>query len=397
MSESKQRNTWMLVYTLYPYDSRVRREAESVAALQGHDVRVLCLKEEETPRTYELQGVTVDELNVPKYRGKGAGRYVFSYLVFLGHGFLAVSRSFFRGKVDIVHVHNMPNFIVFSALLPKIFGKKIILDIHDTLIETYAAKFAGKDLKWKLLYSILRFEEYVSCWFADNIICVNEIQRQKLVDRGIKETKITVIKNVPDSKYFDYKRTIVEKKEGGFRLVYHGTVAYRQGTDLAILAVNRIKENIEGLTFLVMGEGDDWRANIELVQELDAQESVFFKKAVPVEELASILEDADLGIIPNRRSIASELMLPVKMLEYVALGIPVVVPKLKTIQHYFTDEMVYYFDPDDDVALANAILSAYGDKEGRSAKALRAKSFYEKFGWDLHKDRLLNLYRQPKK
>jgi glycosyltransferase involved in cell wall biosynthesis len=101
----------------------------------------------------------------------------------------------------------------------------------------------------------------------------------------------------------------------------------------------------------------------------------------------------DLGVISNRDNIASELMLPVKMLEYVSMGIPVVVPRLKTIQYYFTDDMVFYFNPDDVQSLSHAIRHAYQDKPARQAKGERAKSFLDKYGWDTHKFDLINMYR----
>jgi len=94
----------------------------------------------------------------------------------------------------------MPDFIVFSALSPKIFGKKIILDIHDTMLETYNAKFGS--LMHGLLSWLLHVEERISCRFANKIICVNHVQKEVIVSRGENPSKITVLLNVPDHKRF---------------------------------------------------------------------------------------------------------------------------------------------------------------------------------------------------
>jgi len=85
-------------------------------------------------------------------------------------------------------------------------------------------------------------------------------------------------------------------------------------------------------------------------------------------------------------------MLPVKMLEYVALNIPVVVPRLPTVQYYFSDEMVSYFEPEDSDALAASILALYRDKEKRKRQARSARKFLDQFGWEIHQKDFLELY-----
>jgi len=102
----------------------------------------------------------------------------------------------------------------------------------------------------------------------------------------------------------------------------------------------------------------------------------------------------DLGIIPNKRNMATELMLPVKMLEYVAIGIPVVSARLKTIEHYFSNNMVTFFEPENVESMANAILSMYRDKNRRREQALEARKFIERYGWEKHKKDLIQLYQE---
>ena len=111
-----------------------------------------------------------------------------------------------------------------------------------------------------------------------------------------------------------------------------------------------------------------------------------FLGRVPLEGLIPILEEMDLGIVPNGRNIATELMLPVKMLECIALGIPVVAPRLKTISHYFTEEMVFFFEPDDVDSMAEAILAASASEEGRLSRATGGKTIsWTRYGWESHK------------
>lgn len=383
----------MVVYTHYVTDARVRREAETLASLPDTNVRVLTLRQGLRSRTYILESVTVEEVNISKYRGKETVKYLLSYTNFLFRAFLCICRLLFNRDVDIVHVHNMPNYIVFSALPAKLLGKKVILDVHDTMVETFATKF--KDNRRGIIYKLLLLEESISCRFADRIICVNDVQKQKMVDRGIPEDKITTLLNVPDNKFFNYDSLVVIREpDQDFKLIYHGTVTWRLGIELAINAVDSLKNTLPGLKFIIMGGGDDLDRCRDLTGKLEAEGVVNFKDPVPIEDLAGILKEMSLGIVPNRASPASDLMLPVKMLEYVALGIPVVAPRLRTIEHYFTDEMVYFFEPDDVKLLAEAILQAHGDKAGRIQKVRNSKVFLHEYGWDTHKKILFDLYRE---
>jgi hypothetical protein len=115
-------------------DARVRREAEAVASIPGNSVTILSLKEKETPRTLDMNGVKIQELDIAKYRGKSGVTYIFSYILFTLLAFVECTKQFFRKSLDVLHVHNMPNFLVFAGLIPFLSGKPIILDIHDTMV-----------------------------------------------------------------------------------------------------------------------------------------------------------------------------------------------------------------------------------------------------------------------
>jgi len=131
----------------------------------------------------------------------------------------------------------------------------------------------------------------------------------------------------------------------------------------------------------------------ELSRSLGVDGKVHIRGKVPVEGLAPILRTMDLGIIPNRRNTATDLMLPVKMLECIALGVPVVVPRLRTICHYFTEDMVFYFEPEDVDSMGEAIQAASRSEEIRRSRATEARRFLEKYGWENHKSGLLEKYK----
>jgi glycosyltransferase involved in cell wall biosynthesis len=99
-----------------------------------------------------------------------------------------------------------------------------------------------------------------------------------------------------------------------------------------------------------------------------------------------------VGVVGNRRSIAGDLMLPVKLLEYVSLGIPAVVPRLRTIQYYFSDDMVFYYEPEDVESLAECLYRLQCQPDLRQAQADRARAFLGTYGWERKSGELVALY-----
>src|SRR3972149_2638483 len=382
----------MVAYSNYLNDTRIRREAETLSSIPGYMVLVLALKElNSSPKTYTKDGVKVQELNIAKYRGKSNSKYIISYFIFMLLAFFTCSRLLINKSLDIIHIHNMPNFLVFSGIIPLLFGKKIILDVHDTMIETYSAKFKGSD--HKLLFWLLHLEELLSCALAHKIICVNHVQRQVLIERGIPKDKMIISMNVPDpKKFYNVKISDKLKSEGHFRLVFYGTIAKRLGIDLAIRAIAELYGKIPGLELHILGGGDDIHEFIDLSRELKIQEIIhIYDKYLPIEEIIEFLKKMDVVIVPNRKNAATELMLPVKLLEGVVLGLPVIVPRLKTIEYYFSEDMVYYFEPDNVDSMADAMINAYNNETERKEKVRKAKRFTEKYGWEIQKFDLINL------
>ncbi len=386
-----KKHVCMIAYTILSVDARVRREAETLANLEEYEVFILIPKDKDSPRKYSVDGVKVIELNIKSYQGKNKLKYVRSYLTFFLLSFITCIKFFFSRKIDIVHIHNMPNFLVFAAIIPRLFGKKIILDIHDSVPETYAAKFGKKS---NLLFNLLCWEESLSCRFASKIICVNHVQRDALINRGIPASKIEVSMNVPDHKRFKFKgnKKDVVKHVTDFNLVYHGTLTKRLGIDLTIRAVTKLVDKIPGLKFYIIGVGDDAEEFMKLSRSLGLGQIVHFKKAVSIESLTTTLNGMHLGIISNRKNVATELMLPVKMLEYVALNIPVVAPSLKTIRHYFNNGMISYFVPENVDSLSSTILELYHDELKRTKQAMMARRFLEKYGWEKQQYDFIKFY-----
>lgn len=385
------RNACMIVYARYRFDTRVRREAEALVS-HGFKVTVLSLKEESKKKRFCFEGVNVIELDHSKYRGSNLLLYLLSYSLFMLRAMIWCTVLFFKRQTDVVHVHNMPNYIVFAALIPRLFGKKVVLDLHDTLPETYAGKF---DSAKSLFYRSLCLEESICCAFAHKLICVNQMQKDAVVARGVRDDKIEIVMNVPDQKIFrpNRKKWDTDSGETTFDIVYHGTVVKRLGIDLAIESVARLRKVIPEITFNVIGTGDDLDRCLEFRDKMDAQDFVYFsEKIFPVDEIPAIISGMDVGIVPNRRSVAADLMLPVKMMEYIAMEIPVIVPRMKAIEHYFTDDMVYFYEPENVESMMDAMKELHDQKAKRREMTVNAAEFIKKYGWGNHQKVLVDMY-----
>ena len=382
----------MIAYTDYSIDARVRREAETLAS---HGFRVICLTTRggPIPASFVLDGVEIRELGIPKYRGKSTRAYLGSYVRFLLAASAACIGLLLKGELDVVHAHNLPDFLVIAGLVPRLAGRKVVLDVHDSVPETFMTKFSGSSLVWKALC----LEERCSAVLAHKVICVNQPQQETLIARGIPRSKTFVSMNVPDPRIFvpvTAKHPPVAIK-GTFDLVYHGTMAERLGVDLIIQAVATLRGDISGLRLHLWGHGDDLRSFQALAMELGIERSVLFNpRGFPLHELPNQLGAMDLGVVGNRRSVATDLMLPVKLMEYVALGIPAVAPRLRTIMHYFSDDMVAYYEPGDVASLADAIRRAFNNPDGRRAQAEAAAGFLDTYGWERRGGELVNVYQK---
>jgi glycosyltransferase involved in cell wall biosynthesis len=381
----------MIAYTNYAVDARVQREAETLAAA---GCKVLCLttKNSATAARFTREGVDVRELGVQKYRGKNRLVYAGSYLTFLLLSSWACVRLLLKGELDVVHVHNLPDFLVFAGLVPRLCGAKVVLDVHDSVPETFTTKFSDASMLWKALC----FEERVSAVVAHKVICVNAPQRDVLVARGIPLSKTFISMNVPDPKVFKPVAVKGQEKSRGphFNLVYHGTMVTRLGVDLLIQALAQLMDRIPGVRLNLWGGGDDLPAFQKLAVDLGIEDRVLFNpKGFPLHALPDHLKAMDVGVVGNRRTVAGDLMLPVKLMEYVSQGIPAVAPRLHTIEHYFSEDMVGYYQPEDVSSLADAIYRLYVDPERRRQQAERSIQFLGDYGWERQGADFLTFYR----
>ena len=376
----------MVVYTDLPADSRVLGEAKALVE-RGDEVHVITVRTALLGDRRHLNGICVhpvmrlDAVVTDRRRDFPA-----RYARFMVKSAVRMARLHAERAFDVIQVHTMPDVLVFAAIVPKLLGAKVILDVHDLMPELYASKFGAHHRMVRVLETL----ERRSIAFADRAIAVHEPHLAALVARGSPEDKFSVIMNAPDTALFH--GAVGSRDPGRFRLVYHGTIGSRPGLDVAVRAVALARADVPGLELVIVGDGEYVGEVARLVTELELDGVVRLHRGrFDIAEVVPLLREADAGVVPILDDAFTRYMLPVKLLEYVALGLPVIASDTATIRAYFSDDMLAFVSPGDPRELARRIVALHRDPAGRARQAAAARRFLAEHGWQREKERYCEL------
>jgi glycosyltransferase involved in cell wall biosynthesis len=264
----------------------------------------------------------------------------------------------------------------------------VILDIHDIVPELFTSKFGG--IKQSRLFKMLLLIEQASCRFADHVIISNDLWKERIVARSVSEDKCSVCLNYPDTDIFgDWERTL--SRNGTKTVLYPGTLNFHQGLDIAIEAFAEVAKMIPEAEFHIYGDGPELENLVHKVSMLGIQGKVFFKKPVPIDKIPSIMERATCGIVPKRAGGFGGQAFSTKILEFMSLGIPVLVSGTEIDHYYFNDSVVFFFESGNVADLSEKMLRMLEDENFRVGLAERAKEFVADYQWDRKQDIYLNL------
>lgn len=376
----------MLAYTFYESDNRVRRYAEALAE-RGDEVEVVALRKQGQPRQGQLKGVTVHRIQERQFDEKGKFSYLTRLVLFLLRSCFFMTRKHLSKRYDLIHIHNLPDFLVFAGWPAKLLGAKLILDIHDILPELFLTKFkADKESFW---FRCLLFVERISARAANHVVIANHIWHDRISQRAARPEKCSVILNYPNLKVF-YPRETTETSDR-FVLVYPGTLSWHQGVDVAIRALASLKERLPTLEFRIYGEGQERDSLLGLTRELGLEGRVLFKGAVPIEEVAQAMSNADLCVEPKRASSFADEALSTKIFEFMALRVPVLASDTAAHKRYFDDSNVEFFASEDEEDLGQGILRLWESPERRRSLIESASRLVAENSWERRKADYLEL------
>ncbi len=384
----------MVTYSFYETDNRVMRYAETLAR-RGDSVDVLSLCNPGQERTTHLNGVNIFRIQARTRNERGKFSYLARILRFFMRAAAWLTVKHAKQKYDVIHVHSVPDFLVFAALLPKWMGAKLVLDIHDILPELYASKFGLSQSS--ALFRVLLLVERISTAFADQVIIANHLWRDRIVARSVPAAKCIALMNYPDQSIFFPQGPT--RKDGKLILIYPGTLQTFQRLDIAVRAVQIIARELPNVELHLYGEGEAKSSLIGLTRQLGLENHVFFHPLRPIREIGSIMAQADIGIVPkDAQSFGNEAQ-STKILEFMSVGVPVVVADTKIERYYFDDSLLEFFRSGDEHDFARAVLRIATDKELRDTRVANASQFAQVHSWErakhMYLDMLDELVRKP--
>ena len=308
--------------------------------------------------------------------------------------FLKLSLLSKKKVYDLIQIHNMPDFLVFVAIIQKLKQIPVILDVHDLTLELFADKW--KSRKFQLLVPIIKFAEIISYRFADSLITVNDTCKDILIKKGVPPQKISVILNTANTSIFKFDQnrsfSVIEKD---IKILYHGTVARRFGLHIAISSIAFLNKKIPNSILNIYGKYDSSYKEelISLIKTLKLEQNVFLHEFLALEEVYEIIKNSDIGIVPYLNSDYMNLSLSTKTFEYAASGLPIVATKLTSLSQIFNNESITFIEELNAENLAASIFELCLNAERRKKLCLNAYELLNKISGDVMGDRYSNLIK----
>ena len=380
----------MVTYSSYEADNRIRRYAEALVK-RGDQVEVIAVATHDVQLgSEEISGVTIHRIQRRERNERGKWAYAWRLVRFLFASSLFLRRRHKRLHYDLIHIHNMPDFLVFAAWYPKWMGAKLILDIHDLVPELFSSKF---DSHGKVGYiGFLKAIEKVSARFVDHVIVSNHLWYDKLVARSVPEAKCSVFLNHVDPAIF-YRRPRTRTDEK-LVVIFPGSLQWHQGVDIAVKAFARLKSKIPNAEFHIYssgGAGGVQAALASLVNSLGLYGSVKFCGSLPLHQIAVVIANADIGVVPKRADCFGNEAYSTKIMEFMSQGLPVVASRTKIDSFYFDDAVVRFYVSGDDKSMAEAMLEVVENRTLRDSLIANGYKYVERHSWDTRRDAYLKL------
>ena len=376
-----------------PFDTRVWKEARALQKV-GYEVTVLCPKGKGYERGYELlNGVHIYRHPMPK-EGNSALGYLWEY----GCAFLwEVLYSWWiwlRRGFQVIQGCNPPDNIVLIALPFKLFGIKYIFDHHDVIPELYLSKYERKDA----LYKIQAWLEKVTFRFSDVVMSTNSSYKDIAIERGGRNPEdVFVVRNGPDLNNFKAVPPSPKLKNGKSYLVgYVGTISIQEGLEILLDVAEHLKKiGREDIQFTCVGGGPGLASLRKAVRDRKLEDRVHFTGRVSDGEMLEVLSTADVCVNPDKPCQMNNISTMIKIMEYMALGKPIVQFDLKE-GRFSAGEASLYCDGENrttDFAEKIVWLLDHPEERERMGQIGRMRVQRE-LAWEYSVENLLNAYEK---
>jgi glycosyltransferase involved in cell wall biosynthesis len=392
-SAGKKRHILILVENLpSPFDRRVWQESTTLYA-NGYEVSIIC----PTGKGYESLYEVIDGIHIYRYQlpleAEGAKGYAIEYSAALFHTFRLAFKVWRQRGFDAIHACNPPDLLfLVGGFFKLFFGKRFLFDHHDINPELYEAKFGRRDVFYKLM---LLFERW-SFQTADVSIATNNSYKQIAVERGgMDPDKVYVVRSGPKLDRLRIQPPRPELKKGRQYLVgYVGVMGAQEGIDLLLQAARHLVIDMgrKDVHFGLVGGGTSLDQMKKMAQELEIADYVSFTGRVPDQDLLDMLNTADVCVNPDVANAMNDKSTMNKIMEYMALGKPIV--QFDLVEgRYSAQDASLYARKNDPVDMAEKIASLLDDPSARARMGEFGRNrVINELEWEYEAPKLLAAY-----
>jgi glycosyltransferase involved in cell wall biosynthesis len=376
-----------------PFDRRVWQEAKTLDQA-GYQVSVICPKFKGYSKSREIiEGIHVYRHTVP-LEGNGVLSYFTEYLIALLFQFFIALRIYISKGFDVIHACNPPDNIFLIGTFFKLFGKKFVFDHHDINPELYEAKFGRRDF----FYKVMLLSERLTFKLADISIATNESYKKIAIERGgMDPDKVFIVRSGPKIEQFKILPPTPTYKNGkNFLVGYIGVIGKQEGISYLLESIHHIVfvENRHDVYFQVIGGGPELEKVMTLTQELNVSDYVTFTGRISDEQVLAILNTADICVNPDEANEMNDKSTMNKVMEYMALGKPIVQFDLKE-GRFSAAKSSLYAEKNNSKDFALKILALLDNPELREEMGkIGNKRVREKLAWEHQAPELIKAYEK---
>jgi len=388
-----QRNILILVENLpVPFDRRVWMEAKALRDA-GYGVSVICPLGNCARRREVLEGISIYRYALTSRDGLIGHLWEYAVALVATSGLCCV--VLFREGFDVIQSANPPDLFFLIGACFKLFGKKFIFDHHDLMPESCETRWKGAKLK--LMRGLCLAAERATFWTSDWVIATNESYRQVALSRGrVPPDRVTVVRSSPSLEAFRPCQPDPSLRQGRAHLVcYLGVMGPNDGLDYLLRVIDYVVHDLgrQDTCFALIGSGDLAPELMRLAGELEVAEFVRFTGRISDEELIAWLSTADVCVAPDPMDPLNNLSTMNKIVEYMALGKPIVAFDLRE-HRVSAGDAALYARPNDVVEFAAKIITLLDDPASRQAMGEYARHRFEgELAWEHQRPALLSVYR----
>ena len=375
-----------------PPDPRVWREALSLHS-NGYEVTILCPRGEVTQGYQVIDGIRIYRHPMPK-EGSTVYGYLWEYSWALFWEFLYTCWIYVRHGFHVIQGCNPPDDIFLVALPFKLLGAKYIFDHHDADPELYLSKYDKKGF----LYKVLLWLEKQTYRFSDVVIATNYSYKDLAIARGgLAPDDVFVVRNGPDVETLKAVPAVPALKHGKPYLVgYVGYMNIQDGLDILLDVALHIKNlGRRDIHFTCVGGGPELTGLRKMTQEMNLSDMVNFTGRIPDQELFEILSTADVCVNPDRPCLMNDISTMIKIMEYMALGKPIVQFDSREGRFSAQEASLYATKQEGAAGFAERIIWLLDrPEERRKMGEFGRKRIEEHLAWEYSVPKLLAAYRE---